>query len=226
VSVSVHQDTVRLRLQHNAAIAVLYAFFLGLTACGLFATASVIQSPSFLLLGAVLGGAVAAAIVTVARNRRRLHRALDLPGPYVTVSGQGVAAAGLPLIPWSEVLGVVIGRRDHPLTSRNTMATLAEWSARVSGRSLVGVLIGVRAPQRYVAGRPAHGPIEVVNEATGLLVLDLDTVLRADDGDRLRTALQEAAAEAGVAFLELSESSEISRARQAMRTGEPLRGLR
>ena len=106
------------------------------------------------------------------------------------------------------------------------MATLAEWSARVSGRSLVGLLIGVQAPQRYLAGRPAPGPIEVANEATGLLVLDLDTVLRVDDSDRLRTALREAATEAGVAFLELSESSEISRAREAMRRGERLPDLR
>lgn len=226
VSVSVHADTVRLRLQNNAAIAVLYAFFLGLTACGLFAVASVVQSPTFLLFGAVLGGAVAAAVVTVVRNRRRLHRARDLRGPYVTVSGEGVAAAGLPLIPWSEVLGVVVGRRDHPLTSGYTMATLAEWSARVSGRSLVRLLIGVREPQRYVAGRPVHGPLEVVNEAVGLLVLDLDTVLRADDSDRLRTAVRAAATGAGVAVLELSEASEISRARQAMGRGERLPDLR
>jgi len=225
VSVSVHQDTVRLRLQNNAAIAVLCAFFLGLTACGLFAVAGAIQSPSFLLLGAVLGGAVAAAVVTVVRNRRRLRQARDLPGPYVTVSGQGVTAGGLRLIPWSEVLGVVVGRRDHPLASRSTMATLAEWSARVSGRSLVTLIIGVQTPRRFVDGT-GPSPIEVVNGAVGLLVLDLDTVLRAEDSDRLRTGVRAAATEAGVAFLELSEASEISRARQAMGRGERLPDLR
>ena len=66
----------------------------------------------------------------------------------------------------------------------------------------------------------------MANGAAGLLVLDLDTVLRADDSDRLRTGVRAAATVAGVAFLELSESSKISRARQAMGKGEALSDLR
>ena len=89
VSVSVHADTVRLRLQNNAAIAVFYALFLGLTACALFAVASTSRSPSLFSPGAVLGGAVAAAVVTIVRNRRRLTFARNLTGPYLSVSSAG-----------------------------------------------------------------------------------------------------------------------------------------
>ncbi|GGH47459.1 hypothetical protein [Microbacterium album] len=217
------RDKLLRALRYNTRYVAVYALLVAGLAAGIVAVAvtGIGRGPTYLLLGfllVLLVGSLGMGLWL----RARVRGFLRVDGPFIVVSRAGVAVDGIPRIAWGDVLGVIYGDSSENLRTGNGVARWMKNLTYQAGGAQVFLHVGVREPKRYRAA--ASGPLARYVSALDMgLLMHLDTALDDARLARLRGALRAATAQAGVRYLETSDTRRMMRAASSMATGRPMR---
>jgi hypothetical protein len=228
LAVSVDREKLREALRRNTLYLAGYGVLLGIVAAGIVALAvtEVGRFATYALLG-VLSVILLSSLGTGLWLRRRVRGFLSIREPFLAVSREGLRFAGVPLMPWSAVRGVIYS--DESASPRRGRG-FARWAKNLTygaGGARIALTVGLDDPKRY--HRAATGELErYLTSAVdvGGMIVHLDTALNDTELARVRAALREATEAADVGYLDTDDPRRVGEATSTMMTGRMNRTMR
>jgi hypothetical protein len=165
-----------------------------------------------------------ASLVLGMRLRRRVRGFLSADDPMLMLTRDAIVFAGIPPIPWADVLGAVYCDERANLARGGG---IGRWMKRLTyraGGSQVTLHVGIDRPRRFRDGA-AGGVARYLSAAfdIGGITLPVDTALGDPQLHALAQTLR-ALAEGGLLrYLETDDPRRVGRAAASMATGRPMR---
>ncbi|MCK6066607.1 MULTISPECIES: hypothetical protein [Microbacterium] len=225
VAFDADRGQLRAALRRNTVYVAVYLALVALVGAGIVALAmsGIGRLATYFLLSIFLL-VLLASVVLGLRLRRRLQTFLRAGDPLLLLSPHALVFAGIPPIPWADVLGVVYCDERANLSSGGG---IGRWMKRLTyraGGSQVTLVVGVARPKRFREGA-AGGLTRYLSSSFDLggFTLPVDTALSDVQLRALAGSFRALAEGAIVRYLETDDARRVGRAAASMATGRPMR---
>ncbi|KAA9149589.1 hypothetical protein F6B41_21965 [Microbacterium lushaniae] len=225
VAFDADRDQLNAALRRNTVYLAVYLAIAAVVVAGIVALAvtDIGRLATYFLLSVLLL-IVLASIVLGLRLRRRLRTFLRAGDPLLLLSPHALVFAGIPPIPWADVLGTIYCDERANLSSGGG---IGRWMKRLTyraGGSQVTLVVGIARPKRFREGA-AGGLTRYLSSSFDLggFTLPVDTALSDVQLRALAGTLRALSEQGIVRYLETDDARRVGRATASMATGRPMR---